>query len=331
MQSEIPTAEGLARQVFSITNEKEFEQIALAVFQFQYEHNSVYRAYCTTLRKTPETVQTVRQVPFLPISFFKTHTVKAGVFDEEVIFKSSGTTGTATSCHFVKSTSVYEESFLRCFEQFYGHPDSYCILGQLPSYLEQGSSSLVYMVDALVQRSGHPLSGFYLYDFARLNETLKQLESAGQPTVLFGVTYALLNFAEQAGLPLKHTILIETGGMKGRKKELSKPALYEALQQAFSLETVHSEYGMTELLSQAYAQNGRYRCPPWMQITLRDETDPFSVGHSSGAINVIDLANIWSCSFLATEDLGKLHADGSFEVLGRMDNTDIRGCSQLAL
>jgi hypothetical protein len=226
---------------------------------------------------------------------------------------------------------VYEESFLRCFEQFYGSPESYCILGLLPSYLEQGASSLVYMVDVLVKRSAHPQSGFYLYDFAKLQQTLKQLESEGQPTILFGVTFALLDFAEQAGMPLKHTTLMETGGMKGRKKELSKPALYEALQTAFSADTIHSEYGMTELLSQAYAKNGRYQCPAWMKIVLRDETDPFSVGHSSGAINVIDLANIWSCSFIATEDLGKLHNDGSFEVLGRMDNTDIRGCSQMAL
>jgi hypothetical protein len=276
-------------------------------------------------------VKTFSQIPFLPISFFKTHTVKTGSFIEETVFKSSGTTGAQSSCHFVKSLSLYEESFLRCFEQFYGRPESYCILGLLPSYLEQGASSLVYMVDVLVKRSAHPQSGFYLYDFAKLHQTLKQLESEGQSTILFGVTFALLDFAERARLPLKHTILIETGGMKGRKKELSKPALYEALKTGFSVDTIHSEYGMTELLSQAYAKNGRYCCPPWMKVILRDETDPFSAGHSSGAINVIDLANIWSCSFIATEDLGKLHGDGSFEVLGRMDNTDIRGCSQMAL
>jgi hypothetical protein len=257
--------------------------------------------------------------------------VKTGEFAPATVFQSSGTTGLATSRHYVKNTSLYEKSFLTCFSRFYGDPSTYCILGLLPSYLEQGASSLVYMVDHLIQRSGHPKSGFYLYDHDALKETLLHLEANNQPAILFGVTYALLDFAEAHAMPLKSTTIIETGGMKGRKKELTKAELYQQLGDAFSVSAIHSEYGMTELFSQAYAINGMYKCPAWMKVVLRDETDPFSLGGSTGAINVIDLANLDSCSFIATEDLGRLHPDGSFEVLGRMDNTDIRGCSQLVL
>ncbi|HET7897148.1 MAG TPA: acyl transferase, partial [Flavisolibacter sp.] len=281
--------------------------------------------------RSPETVTTLEAIPFLPISFYKSHSVKTGDFEPQTIFKSSGTTGATTSQHQVKDLLLYERSFLTCFTQFFGDPQQYCVLGLLPSYLEQGSSSLVYMVDNLVRKSSHPLSGFYLYDHGKLKETVQQLEAEKQPAILFGVTYALLDFADEYAMPLCSTTLVETGGMKGRKKELTKAELYQRLQLAFSQEVIHSEYGMTELLSQAYAVNGRYHCPPWMKVLLRDETDPFSLGGSSGAINVIDLANVWSCSFIATEDLGRLHPDGSFEVMGRMDNSDIRGCSQLAL
>lgn len=331
MSIEIPNVNRLADEVFAISNEKAFQQIALAVYRFQFSANSVYGDYCRTLGKTPEHVGSVSGIPFLPIQFFKSHAVKSGAFEPATVFQSSGTTGTTSSRHFVKDLGLYEQSFLAGFERFYGKPEAYCVLGLLPSYLEQGASSLVYMVDKLIQKSGHPLSGFYLYDHERLKETLEKLETAEHKTILFGVSYALLDFAERFQLPLRHTILLETGGMKGRKKELLKTELYAELEKAFSLSEVHSEYGMTELLSQAYAINGRYRCPPWMKVLLRDETDPFSIGHSSGAINVIDLANLWSCSFIATEDLGRLHTDGSFEVLGRLDNTDIRGCSQLVL
>lgn len=331
MMPEIPNLNDLAEKVFALPNEKAFRQIARAVFQTQYFHNPVYQSYCNAIRKTPENVHELEDVPFLPISFFKSHPVKTGSFDPVTVFKSSGTTGATTSRHYIRDLALYERSFMTCFETFYGKPEQYCILGLLPSYLEQGSSSLVYMVDMLIRRSGHPKSGFYLYDHQELRATLTRLEEAGQPAILFGVTYALLDFAEQHAMPLKNTIVIETGGMKGRKKELSKAELYLHLQQAFSLTDIHSEYGMTELLSQAYAVNGLYRCPPWMKVILRDETDPFSLGGSSGAINVIDLANLHSCSFIATEDLGKIRPDGGFEVLGRMDNTDIRGCSQLAL
>lgn len=331
MQTELPKADEWARQVLAISNEKAFEQIALQTFALQFAHNPVYAAFCNAVGKTPQKVSNLNQIPFLPISFFKTHQVVTGSFTEETLFKSSGTTTRQSSCHFVKSVWLYHQSFLRAFEKFYGKPEEYCILGLLPSYLEQGASSLVYMVDALIKQSNHRQSGFYLYDFEKLHQALLQLEASGQKVLLFGVTYALLQFAEAYPLPLKKTTIIETGGMKGRKKEMSKPELYDALKKAFRLDEIHSEYGMTELLSQAYAVDGLYQSTPWMRVVLRDETDPFSIGHSSGAVNVIDLANIYSCAFIATDDLGRRHTDGRFELLGRMDNTDIRGCSQLAL
>lgn len=328
---EIPDPKNFAESVFHIPNEKAFREIALAVFRHQFSNNGIYGAFCHAIGKTPENVFATDDIPFLPISFFKSHVVKSGSFDPEAAFASSGTTGATTSRHYLKDLSLYEKSFRTCFDLFYGPAAQYCILGLLPSYLEQGGSSLVYMVHELMKQSGHEKSGFYLHDHRRLCETLLAVESSGQRTILFGVTYALLDFAEAHAMPLKNTVLMETGGMKGRKKELTKQALYEQLKSAFSVNEIHSEYGMTELLSQAYAVDGRYRCPPWMKVVLRDETDPFHLGVSSGAVNVIDLANLWSCSFVATEDLGRIYADGSFEVLGRMDNTDIRGCSQLAL
>lgn len=331
MGSEIPKAKKLAETVFGITNEKEFRQIALEVYRFQYLTNPVYKAFCDAIRRSPETVRQLEEIPFLPIQFFKNHEVKSGSFVPQSVFRSSGTTGSVSSRHFVKDLSIYRRSFLSCFEAFYGKPNEYCVLGLLPSYLERGDSSLVYMVNDLIQESGHELSGFYLHDLQELQKTLLVLEEKQQKTILFGVTYALLGLAETFPTTLQHTTIIETGGMKGRKKEISKAELYSRLQRAFSLEEIHSEYGMTELLSQAYAINGFYNTPPWMKILLREETDPFAFSQRTGAINVIDLANIDSCSFIATDDLGRLHSNGSFEVLGRMDNTDVRGCSQLTL
>jgi hypothetical protein len=331
MPAELPKSKELAQQVFRIQNEKDFLQIALRIFNYQFQNNLVYGQYCKAIRKSPDNVFQLTEIPFLPIRFFKTHPVITGKFEKQTVFKSSGTTGAAVSKHFVNDISLYEKSFLTCFEQFYGPVQRQCILGFLPSYLEQGSSSLVYMVDYLVKRSGHSLSGFYLYDHRKLYDTLLQLETAKQRTILFGVSYALLDLAESFSTPLQFTTIIETGGMKGRKKEIIKEELYRQLQQAFSVEQIHSEYGMTELLSQAYAMNGIYKTPPWMKVLLRDETDPFSFISTAGAINVVDLANIHSCSFIATDDRGRLHPDGSFEVLGRLDNSDIRGCSQLVL
>jgi hypothetical protein len=331
MTPEIPNLKNLSQKVFAPLNEKDFRQIALEVFRLQFFHNLVYGDFCKAIGRTPAEVEALEEIPFLPISFFKSHVVKMGDSEAITVFKSSGTTGATTSRHYICDLSLYEQSFFTHFEKVYGKPEGYCILGLLPSYLEQGESSLVFMVDGLIRRSGHSLSGFYLYDHQKLAETLSLVEKEGKPTILFGVTYALLNFAERHALPLKHTRIIETGGMKGRNKELTKAELYQQLKEAFSLNEVHSEYGMTELLSQAYATDGLYSSPSWMRILLRDETDPFCVGRTSGAINVIDLANLYSCSFIATDDLGKQHPDGRFEVLGRMDNTDIRGCSQLAL
>lgn len=315
-----------------------FEETCLEVFQLQYGQNKVYKQYVDALGVEVSKVCRPEQIPFLPIRFFKTHKIVSTYFDAELVFESSGTTATTNSKHYVKDAAWYEKSFLTCFEQFYGKVDDWCVLGLLPSYLERGNSSLVYMVQKLVTRSTHPDSGFYLYDFEKLYQTLKRLEQEGKKTVLIGVTFALLDFAALYPLPLNNTIVMETGGMKGRKKEMIRNEVHDILKQAFSLDAIHSEYGMTELLSQAYSSgSGLYRTPDWMRIVLRDEEDPLSAkplcgnDKTRGLINVIDLANICSCSFIATDDLGVLYSNGTFEVTGRMDNSDLRGCSLLAL
>lgn len=277
----------------------------------------------------------LNDVPFLPISFFKTHEVKTTSFEPELKFESSGTTGMASSVHLVKNAELYKKSFASGFHRLFGNANEYCILGLLPSYLEKGNSSLVYMVKELIKESGHSRSGFYLYEYEKLNENLRSLENEAQRTILFGVAYALLDFIKAFPQKLSHTIVIETGGMKGREKEMTKSELYEELKQGFGVPHIHSEYGMTELLSQAYAVDGTYACPPWMKVLLRDETDPFYVYPPdqaySGAINVIDLANIYSCCFIATDDIGVTRSHNSFEILGRMDRSDIRGCSLMVV
>jgi hypothetical protein len=338
MHVEIPKATDLEERVFGIDNEKDFNSIALEIYHFQFANNPVYQDYCRALNRLPGKVLRLTDIPFLPISFFKSHRIETTAFDPEIVFKSSGTTGVTTSSHYIRSKRMYERSFMSCFEKFYAPVENYCILGLLPSYLERGESSLVYMVDHLIKNSGHKDSGFYLYDYKKLAELLIRLESEGQKTILFGVTYALLDFSVQYQLELEHTIVIETGGMKGRQKEITRKELYQKLKTSFQLSSVHSEYGMTELLSQAYAVDGNFKTPKWMKILLRDETDPFEIyqnrgnGSSfSGAINVIDLANIYSCSFIATEDAGSYTQDGGFEVLGRMDHSDVRGCSLMVL
>ncbi|MFA6401421.1 MAG: acyltransferase [Salinivirgaceae bacterium] len=316
--------------IFSIESHAKFEVLALDAFQFQYQHIAVYRDYCKTLKINPTEVKTITQIPFLPVEFFKTHRVIADNLSVETIFTSSGTTGMETSKHLVHNISVYENSFLKGFNHFYGSPSDYCILALLPSYLEREGSSLVYMANRLIQESGHPNSGFYLNNLSELATTLKQLSGTNQKTILLGVTYALLDLAEQFPMHIPKTLIMETGGMKGRRKELIREELHYQLCQSFGVTHIHSEYGMTELLSQGYSKGeGIFQTPPWMKIYIRDTYDPFSylIAERSGGINVIDLANIYSCCFIETKDLGKTHTDGTFSVLGRFDNSDIRGCN----
>jgi len=314
-----------------------FAEKALKVFQFQYQHNMLYKRFADSLNCNPSLINSIYRIPFLPISFFKTHSVTTTQFEPQLIFESSGTTGSINSQHFVKDATLYESSFCKGFNHFYGELKNYCILGLLPPYLERKSSSLVYMVDKLMQISNHPLNGFHLYDYKNLSEKIKKLERQEQKTILFGVTYALLDFAQEFPMPLKHAIVIETGGMKGRKQEMLRSQVHSLLKESFHLNHIHSEYGMTELLSQAYAlKDGIFHAPSWMKILIREEDDPLQVCHepknsTTGVINVIDLANIYSCSFIATDDAGKLYSNGSFEVIGRVDNSDIRGCSLLTL
>jgi hypothetical protein len=335
MHTEPPKGTGLAQQVFSIHDNRAFENVALEVFRFQHHANPVYRRYCDVLRTEVPAVTQIQHIPFLPISFFKTHNVQCGENSiKGIVFESSGTTGQQPSRHYVHDIGLYESSFRRTFAQFYGDVKDCCILGLLPSYLERQHSSLVYMVHDLIRQSGHPQSGFYLYEVEKLAGTHADLNSAGEKVVLFGVTYALLDFAEKYPMPLQSTTIIETGGMKGRKTELLRAELHGLLKKSFPGARIHSEYGMTELLSQAYAaDSGRFQTPPWMRVLIREEDDPFALTSTAktGGINVIDLANLWSCAFIATEDAGRLHADGSFDVLGRLDHAEVRGCSLMAL
>jgi hypothetical protein len=316
-----------------------FNALALHLFRHQYLENSVYHQYVDALGVDIDTVKSIEQIPYLPVRFFKTHTIQTGSFDSAVIFESSGTSSTINSRHLIRDISLYEQSFTRGFEIFYGPIDQWCIIGLLPSYLERDNSSLVYMVNSLIAQSKHPKSGFYLEAKDELVSVLRSLENEGQKTLLIGVTFALLDFANQQDLKLSNTIFMETGGMKGRRRDMVRQELHAVLKQAFGVEAIHSEYGMTEILSQAYSKtDGLFRCPPWMKILVRDEEDPLSVrsepsGNASqtGVINIIDLANIHSCCFLATDDAGRLYPDGSFEVLGRIDNSDLRGCSLLTV
>jgi hypothetical protein len=303
--------------------------LALEIFRFQYAHNPLYRAWVDTLGVRPGAVQALSEIPFLPVSFFKTGEVRTTDFVPQVVFESSGTTGTGGSRHEVKDLQLYKKSFTLGFRQFYGPVEDYCIIGLLPAYLERSNSSLVVMVHELIALSGHPDSGFYLYEHEKLYDLLTKLEEQGQKTLLIGVTFALLDFAEKYSLQLKHTIVMETGGMKGRRKEITRPELHAFLGQKLGLKTVHAEYGMTELLSQAYSPGGgRLHCPPWMRVLVRKEDDPLDVSdRGEGLLNIIDLANIYSCSFIAVDDIGFIYDSGGFEVSGRVDNSDIRGCS----
>lgn len=327
------------KRVFAASSDN-FNALALELFNYQYQNNAIYRKYCDTLSTNIAEVDQIKKIPFLPISFFKTHEVKTTDFKAEIVFESSGTTQTINSKHFVKDVSIYKESFTTCYSKFYGSPKNKCILGLLPSYLERKNSSLVLMTEEIIKASGSDLSGFYLYDYEKLHRTLLHNELLKIPTLLIGVTYALLDFAEKFPVELRNTIVMETGGMKGRRQEMTRKEVHSALQNNFGLSLVHSEYGMTELLSQAYSKgDGIFHCPAWMKILLRDEDDPFNLTDENdateksltGVINIIDLANIYSCCFIATDDIGRLHANSSFEVLGRMDRSDVRGCSLMVL
>jgi phenylacetate-coenzyme A ligase PaaK-like adenylate-forming protein len=328
----MPESDPLAQRIFNIKDTKEFNEVALEIFRFQYENNRIYQAFVDNLNKHPGAIHQPEEIPFFPISLFKTHLVSSAGSDAEVVFKSSGTTGNQTSQHHVKDIEIYRKSFLKGFELCYGKPEDYTILGLLPSYLEREDSSLIYMVDDLIRRSQFKDSGFFLRDYERLSSLLNSLKKQNKKTLLIGVTYALLEFAEQYPLDFPDLILMETGGMKGQRKEMVREEVHGLLKKAFQVSEVHSEYGMTELLSQAYSKgSGVFDTPPWMKVLIRDTNDPLElvpVGRTGG-INIIDLANIYSCSFIATQDLGKMHEDGRFEVLGRFDNSDVRGCNLL--
>jgi non-ribosomal peptide synthetase component F len=315
---------------FAVRSAADFEALALELFHLHRTHNPVYRRFVEALRVDPARVRTTADIPHLPITLFRNHRVLLDGLDPRSHFTSSGTTGAITSSHFVPYPRVYERSFMTSFTATYGPPETWRILALLPAYLEREGSSLVYMAQHLIQESGDPLSGTYLYRYDELAHVLRRSEAEGQRTLLLGVTFALLDLAEQHPIPLRHTTIMETGGMKGRRPELVREELHRILQQAFGVADIHSEYGMTELLSQAWSTGkGLYHCPPWMRVSLREVNDPLAAvpPGRTGGINVIDLANLASCPFIATQDLGRMHADGAFEVLGRFDHSQVRGCN----
>jgi phenylacetate-coenzyme A ligase PaaK-like adenylate-forming protein len=317
-------------RIFSITSPEEFDRLALEIFNLQAVSNKIYNKYLEILKIDPFKVTCPEEIPFIPIELFKTKKIVTGNIKPSLKFESSGTTGTAKSIHWITDPDLYYSSFTKCFNLFYGSPDRYCILALLPAYLERKNSSLVYMVDGLIRMSRHEHSGFYPNNLSELAEIMKKLESKGESSILIGVSFALVQLAKKFPIHLKHTIIMETGGMKGRGEEMTREELHGILKEAFNVNEIHSEYGMTELLSQAYSKgHGLFQTPPWMKIIIRDTYDPLTYlpAGRSGGINIIDLANIYSCSFIATQDIGKIIPSGGFEVLGRFDNSDIRGCN----
>ena len=320
--------------IFNIKNQKEFEDLAIKIFKFQFENNRVYRSFCDLLYKHPSEVKTIKDIPFLPIQFFKTRDILSSKASIKATFTSSGTTGNQTSKHHVTDLDIYQQSFTKGFEQFYGKIEDYVVLGLLPSYLERKGSSLIYMVDSMIKSSKHPESGFYLNNLSELKDTLIKLDSEGKKIMLIGVSFALLDLIESFQFNLKNTIVMETGGMKGRRKELIRTELHNTLKKGFGIDHIHSEYCMTELLSQAYSKgDGIFNCPTWMNVLTRDTEDALTIQTpgKTGGLNIIDLANVNSCSFIATQDLGSKNNDGTFEIIGRFDNSDIRGCNLMVL
>jgi phenylacetate-coenzyme A ligase PaaK-like adenylate-forming protein len=320
------------QQVFSINNTDDFDQTVLQIFRHQAKNCSVYRQFISGLRIDADKITSVEEVPFLPIEFFKSQQILSTGDPIELTFTSSGTTGMVTSSHLVSDKTWYEDSFRHAFQLFYGDIKDYTVLALLPSYLEREGSSLIYMVDDLIKQSENSDSGFFLYNHNELHQQLQKQQAAKKPTLLIGVTFGLLDFIETYQINFPELIVMETGGMKGRRKEMIREELHDTLCKGFGVSHIHSEYGMTELLSQAYSKgDGIFECPPWMKIIIRDTNDPISTlaKGKTGGINVIDLANINSCSFIATQDLGRIDTNGAFEVLGRFDQSDIRGCNLL--
>ncbi|MGH1387598.1 acyl transferase [Kordia sp.] len=316
--------------IFNIHDKATFEALTFQTFQYQFENNRTYRSFCDLLYIHPSDVTKIEDIPFLPIQFFKSHEIVSNNHSIQETFTSSGTTGSIPSKHHVTDLSIYEESYCKGFEHFYGNIEEYVVLALLPNYLERKGSSLVYMANDLIKLSKQAESGFYLHDLNELTEKLIKLDQEGQKVLLIGVSFALLDLIETTQFNLKHTIIMETGGMKGRRKEMIRTELHQQLCEGFGVAEIHSEYGMTELLSQGYSKgNGIFETPPWMKLFTRDPEDALTIQPKgkSGGINVIDLANINSCSFIATQDLGKIHTDNTFEILGRFDHSDIRGCN----
>ncbi len=324
----------MQNNIFNIQTQEEFKQVALNVFKHQFKNNKVYRSFCDLLYIHPSSINQVEEIPFLPIQFFKSRKILSSLEEVQETFTSSGTTGSITSKHFVTDINLYKESYLKGFSHFYGNIEDYVVLALLPNYLEREGSSLVFMVDDLIQKSKNSESGFYLNNIEELAKKLTELDKKEQKVLLIGVSFALLDLIETAQFNLKNTIIMETGGMKGRRKELVREELHQILQNGFGVSEIHSEYGMTELLSQGYSNgNGVFDTPPWMKILTRDTEDALTIQQigKTGGINVIDLANYNSCSFIATQDLGKVHKNGTFEIIGRFDNSDIRGCNLMVL
>ena len=320
--------------VFNIQNQSDFKTCALQVFRHQFKNNAIYRSFCDLLYIHSSDVKEIEEIPFLPIQFFKSHAVLSSTQAVKETFTSSGTTGSSVSKHMVTDLSWYTKSYTKGFEHFYGPIEEYTVLGLLPNYLERDGSSLIYMVDDFIKKSNKPASGFYLNNLTELSKTLIALDKKGEKVLLIGVTFALLDLIERQQFKLQNTIIMETGGMKGRRKEIIRNELHEILCAGFGVSKIHSEYGMTELLSQGYSSgDGVFDCPPWMKILARDTEDALTmVGtNKTGGLNVIDLANYNSCSFIATQDLGKVDNNGCFEVLGRFDHSDIRGCNLMVM
>lgn len=324
----------IRNRIFEIQTDAEFQQLALEVYRYQFANNSIYRAWSGALNRNPENVQTIHDIPFLPIHYFKEQEVKSVEADAECVFSSSGTTGAITSRHYIYDVSIYRESILKGFERAYGKPEDYCIVGLLPSYLERSGSSLVWMTELLIKESKHPDSGFYLYNHNELNDLLRKLDAGNQKIWLIGVSFALIDFSMLHPSAPENIYVIETGGMKGRRREMVREELHATIKQGWPLKRIDSEYGMTELLSQAWMLDEKhFNCPPWMKVLICETDNPLAYvsDGKTGGINVIDLANLDSCAFIETADLGRITPGKGFEVLGRFDHADVRGCNLMAV